>query len=94
MQSDKTDWHIFLQLNSLLIKLISAMRLSIGFSFIYILSYIISILFHVSDVFIYWFVLGWPLIMIWVVVSILKDKHQPKKTFSKYFYQDEEIMRS
>jgi len=36
---------------------------------------------------------GSPLIITWVVVSILRDKHEPPKTFKDYFYQDEEIRR-
>jgi hypothetical protein len=32
-----------------------------------------------------------PFVVIWVVVSILKDKQQPEKTFDEFLYQDKDI---
>jgi hypothetical protein len=72
---------------------LTGMQLSIWFSFIYIVLYVCGILFNASDTFVYVLFAGWPFVIIWVVVSILKDKHEPQKTFKDYFYQDEEMKR-
>jgi hypothetical protein len=70
------------------------MRFAIGFSFFYIIVYSFSLLFNISMMLDLMMMRGFPLIEIWVVISILKDKNVPKKTFEEYFYQDEDIKRN
>ncbi len=69
------------------------MRTSIIFSCVYILIYCWVLNYSNAFVVLY-MVVGWPFIMLWVIYSILTDKHPPAKTFDEYFYQDEEIRRS
>lgn len=67
------------------------MWFSIWFSVVYMMVYVSCIMLEASDTFIYGLFLGSPIAIIWVVISILKDKHEPQKIFDEYFYQDEEI---
>jgi hypothetical protein len=73
---------------------ISWMWISIWFSIIYMMVYISSIMLKASDKFIYGMFLCSPFVIVWVVISILKDKHEPQKTFEEYFYQEEDIRRT
>jgi len=34
-----------------------------------------------------------PLVVLWVVLAILRDKNPPTKSFDDYFYQDSEIRK-
>lgn len=69
------------------------MQFSIWFSFIYLTVYVASVMMNVSETFVFLLFAGSPFVIVWVVISILKDKHEPKKTFRDYFYQDEELRR-
>lgn len=70
------------------------MWVSIWFSVVYLMVYVCGIMLEASDNFIYGLFLGSPFMIIWLVISILKDKNEPHKTFDEYFYQDEEIRRT
>jgi len=70
------------------------MWFSIWFSFVYMMVYVCSIMLEASDKFIYALFLGSPFMLAWVVISILKDKHEPQKTFEEYFYQEDDIRRT
>jgi hypothetical protein len=35
-----------------------------------------------------------PLVVLWLVFSVLMDKHQIEKTFDDYFYQDADMRRN
>jgi len=70
------------------------MWFSIAISFIYIIVYSLSLLFNVSVTLDLILLICFPFVEIWVVISILKDKNIPQKTFEEYFYQDEDIKRT
>lgn len=69
---------------------ISMMGTSIVFSFIYLITYSILSFFSNSLSVMLAFFMGSPFVVLWVVYSILNDKHQPDKTFDKYYYQNRE----
>lgn len=70
------------------------MWFSIWSSVVYMMVYVSCIMLVASDTFIFGLFLGSPFVIIWVVISILKDKQIPQKNFDEYFYQDEEIRRA
>lgn len=76
------------------LKNLTMLQFSIAFSFFYILIYCLG-LGRVFD-FEYTFLLFLfsPVVILWVVFSILKDKNVPSKTFTDYFYQDSDIKRT
>jgi len=63
----------------------------IWFSMVYLLAYLISIVTEVSLKFTYLLIIFSPIVIIWVVVAILKDKNIPRKTFEEYLYQDKDM---
>ena len=63
----------------------------IWFSMVYLLAYLISIVTEVSLKFTYLLIIFSPIVIIWVVVAILKDKNIPQKTFEEYLYQDKDM---
>jgi hypothetical protein len=89
----KSDWHHFLEMRSMIIRpKISSMHVAITFSFIYLAVYCCVLMFG-SGILMYILYAGSPLVIVWVVVAVLKDKQEPQKTFKDYFYQDEEMRR-
>ena len=63
----------------------------IWFSMVYLLAYLISIVTEVSLKFTYLLIIFSPIVIIWVVVAILKDKNIPQKIFEEYLYQDKDM---
>lgn len=70
------------------------MKLSIGFSFLYIFIYCIGVGGFYDSKYLFAIFLFSPIVVLWVVYSILTDKNPPVKTFTEYFYQDSEIRRT
>jgi len=76
------------------LKKISMMRLAIGLSFLYIIFYSFGIAGIYDFQYLFTLFLFSPIIVLWVVFSVLKDKNEPTKTFTDHFYQDSEIKRT
>jgi hypothetical protein len=55
------------------------------------LAFLISIVTEFSLRITYTLFIFSPIVIVWVVVSILKNKNSPQKTFDEYLYQDKEI---
>ena len=69
------------------------MQVAIAFSFIYLLAYAFFLLFNPGPFALFLWACS-PLVIGWVVIAVLRDKHAPDKTFDEYFYQDEEWKRN
>ena len=88
-------WHVFLIINFMTEKTkIGHMGVSILFSFIYMTAYVFCIFFGASIGVVYLLFSGSPFVILWMVFYILKDKHEPEKTFDEYFYQEEDVRRT
>ena len=69
------------------------MRTAIGFSFIFITAYALSILYGWVPAALF-FVSTSPIVVIWTAYKILKDPYESENTFEDKFYEDYNYRRN
>jgi multisubunit Na+/H+ antiporter MnhG subunit len=67
----------------------SRMKFSILFATIYLAIYLTLLYFEFTLAIL--FLVCSPFVLMYMAYAILKDKHEPKRTFDEYYYMDEDI---
>lgn len=69
------------------------MRTAIGFSFIFITAYALSLIYGLIPAALF-FVSASPLVVLYTVYKVLKDPEEPQQSFEEFFYQDWQYRRN